>query len=466
MTTRRAQRTCDRRRVRNAYAANSLPLAEATHELLICIERIETSVVRLAALLRIVRGPDRGDPARTIELVERPRRSKRRRRFGYVFSRRWASGRKTWSAQWFDQSQGGKRVTRHFDAESDANEFLDELERQILAKVYVTPPTAAETMHMEPVAVAPVVPTLVSYAADLVKLRLAASLAVNTLNLYSSNLLALSAFYGERRGRPALRLDEITVKSFLDYRAVRRTLRNSPDGRGGSVSAATVNRDQQFLCRVLNEAVVDGHLAANPLIGLKKLKEPRKPRRYLTKAEIALVLEHAPPRFRPLVLAALYTGARKCELTRLRWSDLDFENGKIALFRQKVGNADMLDLHPTLGAELKRLRAKRKDAEDTDFIFLSRRGVAFTNISRSWELAIAGAGLTGRGLTFHGLRHAFATFYLSGGGAVTDLQMQLGHADLSTTQRYAACLSERRRATVMAMSFGATKRSATAGSVA
>ncbi|MCC6450505.1 MAG: site-specific integrase [Candidatus Aureabacteria bacterium] len=383
------------------------------------------------------------------------RSARRRRRFGHVFARKWASGRKTWSAQWFDQTQGGKRVTRHFDSEGEAEDFLDELERRILAKVYETPPTVAESMRMEPVVAAPVVPTFVAYAADLLKLRLARSLAVNTLNLYSANLLALSAFYGEHSGRPALRLDEITVASLLDYRAFRRGVRNSPDGRGGSVSAATVNRDQQFLSRVLNEAVLDGHLAANPVAGLRKLKEPRRPRRYLTKAEIALVLRHAPKRFRPLVLAALYTGARKCELTRLRWSDIDFARGKIALFRPKVGNADLLDLHPTLARELQRLRAKRKDAEDTDFIFLSRRGVAFTNISRSWALALEGAGLTGRGLTFHGLRHAFATFYLSGGGAVTDLQMQLGHADLSTTQRYAAGLSERRRATVMGMDFAA-----------
>lgn len=39
------------------------------------------------------------------------------------------------------------------------------------------------------------------------------------------------------------------------------------------------------------------------------------------------------------------------------------------------------------------------------------------------------------------------------GGAVTDLQQQLGHAELATTQIYANALSERRRATVLAMEF-------------
>ena len=41
------------------------------------------------------------------------------------------------------------------------------------------------------------------------------------------------------------------------------------------------------------------------------------------------------------------------------------------------------------------------------------------------------------------------------GGAVTDLQAQLGHAELTTTQRYADLVSERRREAVMAMTFSA-----------
>ena len=50
--------------------------------------------------------------------------------------------------------------------------------------------------------------------------------------------------------------------------------------------------------------------------------------------------------------------------------------------------------------------------------------------------------------------------HLSTGGAVTDLQQQLGHAELATAQIYAAAVSARRRATVMALDFvgGAVER--------
>jgi site-specific recombinase XerD len=70
----------------------------------------------------------------------------------------------------------------------------------------------------------------------------------------------------------------------------------------------------------------------------------------------------------------------------------------------------------------------------------------------SSAIALRGAGLEGRdGLTFDSLRHSFATHFLEGGGAVTDLQQQLGHADLATTQIYAASLSEWRRSAALVM---------------
>ena len=50
-------------------------------------------------------------------------------------------------------------------------------------------------------------------------------------------------------------------------------------------------------------------------------------------------------------------------------------------------------------------------------------------------------------------RHTHATHFLEGGGAISDLQAQLGHAAVSTTQLYAAAINKRRRATVLAMDF-------------
>jgi integrase len=265
-----------------------------------------------------------------------------------------------------------------------------------------------------------------------------------------------------KRRRRFGRIDEITPAMLLDYRAWRASHRNSLGGPATPISPRTINADHAAMCRILNESVLDGHLDKNPIAETKKLREVRRQRRYLTKEELGTLIAKCPAHFRPFVVTAAYTGARKGELTRLRWSDLDFENGKIALYRPKVGNADWIDMHPAVAAELKRLRASRearlraeeKKLASEEHVFLSWHGTPFVEVRRSWVLALKAAGLDGReGLTPHALRHSFATHFLQNGGAVTDLQQQLGHAELATTQIYAAAISGRRRATVMALEF-------------
>jgi len=275
---------------------------------------------------------------------------------------------------------------------------------------------------------------------------------------YRAALRAWKEYFGARDGQRAVRLDEITPARWLDYRAWRAKTRNSTHGTKTTVSARTLNADQQSVVRILNEAVIDGHLDANPLAGIKKLRETRRPRRYLTKEEIGRLIANCPEHFRPFVVTAVYTGARKGELTRLRWSDIDFAGARISLYRPKTGTADLLDLHPAVAAELVGLRESREAVLPDDHVFLSCRGTPFKEIRRSWALALKAAGLEGReGLTPHSTRHSFATHYLQNGGAVTDLQQQLGHAELATTQIYASALSGRRRATVMALDFAPTR---------
>jgi integrase len=306
------------------------------------------------------------------------------------------------------------------------------------------------------------VPSFVDYARQLIDRRLSRSLAKGTLGLYEANLKALTGFYGATADRPALRLDEVTAASFLDYRAWRREVRHAPNSRRGAVrtvSPATINRDQQFVSRVLSEAIVDGLLPTNPISGLRKLKEARHARGVFTKAQIRLMMRKAPWRFRALVVAAVHTGARKSELVRLRWRDIDFDRGKIVIFRQKTGTGDVLDLHARVAKALTTLRDRQRRAGHPagpgDPVFLSRRGRPFQSVRASMRITLERVGLGDRhDLTFHSFRHSFATYFLERAGAVTDLQQQLGHANLATTQIYATGVSARRRAAVLGMEFG------------
>jgi integrase len=397
---------------------------------------------------------------------------KRHRRFGRIYARRWSSGRVNWYVVWYDRAQK-RRVTRAIgDNKDDAETFLKELETRIRLQLPATVPTQAQLLRAPTgtETVAAPQPSFVAYAKTLLDERLAGSLAKATVTLYRCNLAALTGFFGPKTEKtpiggavvevavPAKSFAEITPAAFQEYRVWRRTQRRSTHGAKKPLSEATLNRDHAFAAVVLHHALKEGLLAANPLRGLKKLREPRRARRYLTKTELGLLIARCEKRFKPLLLAAIFTGARKSELLRLRWGDVDFERGKIALFRPKVGNCDSIDLHPALAKELVRLRNQRDDPPAEEHVFLSWHGTPYKDVRKVWALALAAAGIEARaGLGFHALRHSFATHYLENGGAVSDLQMQLGHSKLETTQIYASGLSERRRATVMGLEFAAPR---------
>ncbi len=400
---------------------------------------------------------------------------KRHRRFGRIYSRRWSSGRVNWYVVWFDRAQK-RRVTRAMgDNREDAVAFLNELETRVRLKLPAVVPTQAQLMAAptgSETAPPPAGTTFVEYATDLLEKRLVGALAKATVTLYRCNLAALARFFGPKTettlvaGKsvdvtvPGAALDAVTPAEFQKYRVWRRATRRSPQGeKTKPISDATLNRDHAFAALVLNHAVAEGLLAASPLRGLKKLREARKPRRYFTKRELGLLIAKCPKRFKALLLAAIYTGARKCELTSLRWRDVDFERGKIALVRSKVGNCDFLDLHPALAKELLRVRNERDEPPPEEHVFLSWHGTAYAEVRKAWALTQRAAGVEARG--FHSLRHSFATHYLENGGAVSDLQMQLGHSKLETTQIYASALSERRRDTVLALDFQRAAGSAT-----
>jgi len=83
------------------------------------------------------------------------------------------------------------------------------------------------------------------------------------------------------------------------------------------------------------------------------------------------------------------------------------------------------------------LLAKLHPGQDPDALFLNHRGGRLTprSVARHLDRYVLQCALA-RKVSPHSLRHSFATHLLAGGADVRSIQELLGHASLSTTQRY------------------------------
>jgi integrase len=394
---------------------------------------------------------DKGDKPTKADQKER---KDRRRRFGTVVKRKYRAEIVAWQAR-YRPVRGGPRRCRNFETKKEAQDFLLDLER----KYIVGGPEALASPAVDGHNIASELPTFLAYSRKVMDQKIAAIRAPATVEIYNTCLKAMTPFFGARKeGQkqvPAARLDEITPASVLAYQSWRKGQHRY--GRmKDTIANATVNREVQLVSVLLTYAVKDGLLEKHPLFGAKgiKLREERVGRRWLSKDEAGRLIDATEGVFRAYVLGALTTGCRPGELKALRWGDVDFDDGRVHIYRKKVGLADALPLHPDFREELEKLRAARPKAPVTEHILLNEAGEPWQDMRKAWFRALKVAGIPKRrGLSLYSLRHSFAVHFLEGGAAVTDLQGQLGHSDLTTTQIYARMVDARRKVSVFALRF-------------
>jgi integrase/recombinase XerC len=130
-------------------------------------------------------------------------------------------------------------------------------------------------------------------------------------------------------------------------------------------------------------------------------------------------------------------GLRVSELAGLNLDDLDVHQGWM-LVRGKGKKERQVPMgRRAVAAILKYIDEERQPAKDERALFLNARGKRLTTRSVSSIVKLYSTMLEGdSSLHPHSLRHAFATHLLSDGADLRSIQELLGHAQLSTTQKY------------------------------
>jgi site-specific recombinase XerD len=172
----------------------------------------------------------------------------------------------------------------------------------------------------------------------------------------------------------------------------------------------------------------------NPLdsIKFKQNVPPKRERQILTGEEIKEVLDKAkkfnPTIFYPYLYAIVQTGARRSEMIKLTWIDVDFKTNFIHLRETKNGESRKISMSNGL-------RELLLDKQRTSpYVFPNEEGQKL-NRAKVQRLVDRFKVIhpIGKNWNYHDLRHSFAYNFLKKGGQMYQLQAILGHKTIQMT---------------------------------
>ncbi|MGC2330798.1 MAG: site-specific integrase [Candidatus Acidiferrales bacterium] len=210
------------------------------------------------------------------------------------------------------------------------------------------------------------------------------------------------------------------------------------------VSGSTVNRELALLKRMFNLAIEwDLFLERNPVCRVKFFREFNIHRRIVSIEEEGKLLRDAAPFLQDLIVFGLNTGLRTGEIFSLQWSHVDFEKDVLNVFAPKTGKTRPVPIN----SEARRVVEAWALGRKNDFVFYNHdTGKPFVDLKAGFALACRKAGISG--VTWHTLRHTFASRLVDRGVDIVTVQQLLGHSTVTITMRYTHTNLDSKRAAV------------------
>lgn len=214
-------------------------------------------------------------------------------------------------------------------------------------------------------------------------------------------------------------------------------------GRGEQrARRSSANRTWTILRAALNHAFENSKIASD--VEWRKVKPFKKVdaarQRYLTIAEAKRLINACEPDFRPLVQAALQTGARYGELVRLLVSDFNPDVGTLHIRQSKSGKARHIVLTDEGRSLFEQLTAGRSGG---DLILCKAGGSAWqkSHQARPMAEAVERAKIE-PAVSFHGLRHTWASHAVMNAVPLMVVARNLGHTDTRMVEKHYGHLHE------------------------
>lgn len=254
----------------------------------------------------------------------------------------------------------------------------------------------------------------------------------------------------------ALRLDKLTAKHIGELAVNLERNGGRDERRGPGLSARTVRYTLTVLTRALNDAVKRGFIARNPAEHVDRPRVAKKEMAWWCVDEARTFLNYTTgDRLETLWVLALTTGMRRGELLGLKWDDIDFDAGRLAVRRTLVtvdyairwsepktaASRRVVALDPGTVTALKRHRVRQNEDRlavgagylDDGLVFAAVSGEALhpDNVTKHFDVLVRNAGV--RRIRFHDTRHTAATLMLEAGVPLKAVAERLGHSSTQVT---------------------------------
>ena len=267
----------------------------------------------------------------------------------------------------------------------------------------------------------------------LTHLRHVRNYSPETLRAYRNDLSQFAEFL-TREGLPTdpRRVDPPLVRAFL------------ASLQGAEAQRSTTARKLSAIRSFFDWMRREGHAKDNPARDVVSPRQERKLPRFLDQPDVTRLIESPDDatllgaRDRALLELLYATGMRVSELAGLGLADYHARDNEMRVMG-KGSKERWVYFGDRARAALDRYLAARRKAGParSDALFVNARGTALTDrsVRRVVERYVRQAAVKQK-ISPHGLRHSFATHLLDRGADLRAIQDLLGHASLSTTQRY------------------------------
>lgn len=258
-----------------------------------------------------------------------------------------------------------------------------------------------------------------------------------TIRNYRSDLQQFTGFLRRtKKDTSPIRVETISTDEI-------RAHLHSLDRRGEK--AASLARKLASLRSFFRFLLREELVKTNPTETLRSPRLPKRLPRVLTKDDAASLMTFPTGpsplslRDRALLETMYSTGARVSEVVGINLNDLDEADGIVSL----KGKGRKERLVPIGDVALQAIREYRMSLKPTPRnrhpsspMFLNHRGGRLTTRSVAKMVAWYSSRLVSGAVSPHALRHSYATHLLDEGADLRSIQELLGHASLSTTQKY------------------------------